>query len=275
MRLDFLVTPQTAVNGRELVRAAHAGAVKAGHDAVMVARPRAGSVLVLYGLGGVERLGAWNRHKANGGRLIAFDAGYWDRKLASRERRYRVSVDGFHCPHLILRGPSPSADRWNSSGFVVRKLGNPGGPIMLVGNGPKSRAVGAASWCADKSREIRAALPGCKILYRPKPKRSHDQGVQFDAVSTGPIDSELVRVSLVVCRHSNVSVDACRLGVPVVCDDGAAACIYPQALRHATKQPSVAQRRDFLRRLAWWQWSPNECESGAFWQWMVGVLDAA
>ena len=57
---------------------------------------------------------------------------------------------------------------------------------------------------------------------------------------------------LVVCRHSNVAVDAVIAGVPVECEDGAA-----YWLRDKPYTPEV--RRDFLDRLAWWQWKPEEC----------------
>jgi hypothetical protein len=55
--------------------------------------------------------------------------------------------------------------------------------------------------------------------------------------------------SLVVCRHSNVAIDACIAGVPVECDDGAAFALYRNG-----PQPDENARREFLGRLAWWNW---------------------
>lgn len=231
----------------------------------MQKHPRAGAFLVLYGLGGADRVGFSQRP-----RLVAFDAGYWDRH--GDERRFRISVGGFHCPQRIMQGPNPGPERWESSGLPVRTSGDPDGPILLVGNGPKSNAVGAAGWTARRSRELRAAFPGRRILYRPKPKKPLEVGVDCDGMSGGDIDNALQSVSLVVCRHSNVAVDACRNGVPVVCDDGAAASIYPQDF--GGEQPSDATRLEFLHRLAWWQWSQRECREGAMWQWLEGELHA-
>ncbi len=254
-----------------LLKAILRGAEALGYDikAIDAGEPRNGAALVLYGLGAPERI-----IHAGRSNLIAFDAGYWERKLKPEERKYRVSIGGFHCPQLIMRGDNPGPERWNESGLAITQGGNPEGPIMLVGNGPKSQVAGAQGWTALKSRRIRKAFPGRKILYRPKPKRPHEPGIDFDTISHKTIESELDKVSLVVCRHSNVAVDACQMGVPVVCDDGAAASIYPSSLAEFQKQPSAERRAEFLHRLAWWQWTPGECISGKFWTWIEGVIGA-
>lgn len=228
-------------------------------------------MLVIYGLGGPDRMDIGMRHIAAGNTLVAFDLGYWDRKLPLSDRKYRVAVDGFH-PRQVMQGAAPPAKRWAAANLDIAPDHEVKGPIMLVGNAPKSVAAGAGSWTAKKSRELRAQFPNARILYRPKPKRPHERGVIFDELSTAPIESELSRVSLVVCRHSNVAVDACRLGVPVVCDDGAAACIYPQRLQDYQNQPAFELRREFLHRLAYWQWSANEANQ--FWDWLFTAFPA-
>ena len=265
VQFDILNSPLWHQRAQGLMRAAIEGA--RGLDARgLSGTPRDDAYVVLYGLGGRDRV-----HYAGRERLIAFDAGYWDRK--GDDRKFRVAIGGFHSPQWIMRGPSPGASRWAASGLGIKQSGNPNGPILLVGNGPKSNAVGAQGWAAAKSRELRARFPGRRVLYRPKPKKPMEQGVQHHGIATGAIDDVLAGVSLVVCRHSNVAVDACRMGVPVVCDDGAAAAIYPQDFDGP--QPSAETRAEFLHRLAWWQWSAAECRSGQFWEWMIGVLNAA
>lgn len=231
--------------------------------------PRPGSTLILYGLGAADRYGMALRHVENGGTLVCWDMGYWDRK--GDQRKLRVSINGLHPPKYVMRGPRPDASRWEASGLQIEQRGDPNGPIVLVGNGPKSNVIGAAGWAAGKSREIRERFPNKRIVYRPKPQRPHDRGVDFDSVDEGPIDALLARSSLVVCRHSNVAVDACRLGVPVVCDDGAAAAIYPSQLDGS--QPSTELREDFLHRIAWWQWSHLEAREA--WAWLLQTLETA
>lgn len=263
--LDVLCNSHTNRKAWPLLEALQRGAVAAGFDARLVdhheVRPK--SWLLVYGLGGMDRVQYINR-----GRLVAFDLAYWDRKGPGR--KYRVSINGLHCPERILRG-SVSVSRWKLSGLDVAPDRPSDGPILLVGNGPKSAAVGASGWSEAMSRRLRAMFPGRPIWYRPKPGRTPEPA-QCDAVRTEePIDLVLAEVGLVVCRHSNVAVDACRMGVPVACEDGAAACIYPTIDRWQ-EQPSFAQRQEFLKHLAWWQWTPAECETSVFWDWLKGQM---
>lgn len=251
-----------------LLRHIFAGAK--GLDAQFTSKPREDAWIILYGLGAHDRI-----QYATRGKVIAFDAGYWDRKLSLTERKYRVSINGFHCPELVARIPSQGPQRWAATELKVAESGgNPDGPIMLVGHGPKSVRAGASGWSAAKAAEIRKTFPGHSVLYRPKPDRPAEQGVGADGLSFGPIENELKRVSFVVCRHSNVAVDACRAGVPVVCEDGAAASIYPNSLGEYGSQPTYAERVEFLERLAWWQWSAAECASGLFWDWLLRAIAA-
>lgn len=227
------------------------------------------NVLVLYGLGGADRYPVALKHMKDGGTVVSFDIGYWERELP--RRKYRVSVNGFH-PKTVMQGEHPGSSRWDESGLTITDGFNPDGPIMLVGNAPKSIAVGAKQWTAKTSTEIRKVFPERRILYRPKPHRPMEQGITFDEISTGTIDTELQRCSLVVCRHSNVAVDACRLGVPVICDDGAAASIYPNRLNDHNNQPDIEIRTEFLERLAYWQWRTDEAE--LFWSWFLRTFPA-
>lgn len=266
--IDILCNTLTNRKARPLLESLHKGALLAGFDARMVDHQhvRPGSWLFVYGLGGLDRVRYLKR-----GKVAAFDLGYWDRKVS--DRKYRVSINGFHCPQLILKGDTPPSHRWADSGLSVFESRNIDGPILLVGNGPKSAAVGASGWTEKMAWKLREKFPGRTIWYRPKPNRAHEQ-VNCDAIRTEePVDLVLKEVGLVVCRHSNVAVDACRLGVPVACEDGAAACIYP-TLDRWQEQPTFEQRKDFLRRLAWWQWSPVECETMMFWNWMKGQMSA-
>lgn len=276
MLVDCLITPGTMSKGRHLVHAAHEAAVRHGLDSRLVTngKVRSDALVVLYGLGGSDRIGYAGKPN-----VISFDAGYWERKLDLQVRKYRVSIGGFHCPERIFRGPNPGPERWNQSGLTIADSGgNPNGPILLVGNGPKSNRIGAASWCAEMSGKLREWFPAKTIWYRPKPRRAHDQGVVYDGLAEGKdIDKVLAQCSLVVCRHSNVSVDAARCGVPCVCDDGAAATIYDRTESakpkgHKTREPWMPmdwERAMFLHRLAWWQWSISEIRAGMFWPWML------
>lgn len=254
----------------------HDGAKKLGIDAVAVSRyqPDTDTVLMLYGMGGADRMPHAMNHMASGGRLVVWDAGYWQRKLLNGEKKFRVSIDGLHPQKFVMKGPSPGPGRYKATAPDQFPPRRDKGLILLAGSGPKSIAIGAQGWTAAKSKEIKQKFPGKKIAYRPKPKRPAEPSVRYDYLSMGGIEKAVSESSLVVCRHSNVAVDACMQGVPVVCDDGAAAAIYPSKLEDYKSQPDAATRQDFLNRLAYWQWSPNECRDGVVWPWLIEVLSA-
>lgn len=267
MRVGMLETPAMARPGRFLLRSAAQGARACGHE--VVAGRLDGSVLMTYGLGGPDRLPVAMLHKSVGGRFVAFDAGYWRRDTA--DRYFRLAIDAFHPQAHVMQGEYPGPKRWESARLKMESHANAGGPIILVGNAPKAIKIGAAGWSAKKLAEIRRVFPGRKVLYRPKPRRPAEP-IKADGVAEGDIDSVLRGASLVVCRHSNVAVDACRLGVPVVCDDGAASAIYPARLEDHERQPSADLRAEFLHRLAWWQWTTAEVRTGMFWNWLEARL---
>lgn len=272
MRFDVLIARTMRPRPARLLAAMVDGGRDKGIDVSLLRDyvPRAGSVLVTYGLGGRDRMPHAQEHLRHGWNFVAWDAGYWERKTA--DRRYRVAIDGLHSPQRIMRGPLPAGERLRSSGIGITQRSHPCGDIILVGNGPKSRAIGAEGWAAAKSREIRKKFPKHRIIYRPKRGMIEAGIVNDGAERESPIEKVLDRASLVVCLHSNVAVDACRMGIPVVCEDGAAAAIYPSKLDDAGKQPSLETRIEFLQRLAWWQWSESEIARGYQWPWLMERL---
>lgn len=272
MIFDVLIPQAMRHRPTAFLNALCSGAQVASVDAQPMVRyhPRPGSVLVTYGLGGRDRLPHAQEHQRRGGRFVAFDAGYWERKTL--DRKFRLSIDGFHCPALIMRGPDPSGDRLASSGLMITDAHHPKGDIVLVGNGPKSQAIGAAGWAAAKSRELRNRWPQRRVVYRPKRAVIERDIVSVGVDAVNPIETVLQKASLVVCLHSNVAVDACRMGIPVVCEDGAASAIYPSRLEDEAAQPDAETRMRFLRRLAWWQWSRSEVQRGEIWPWLLEQL---
>jgi hypothetical protein len=106
------------------------------------------------------------------------------------------------------------------------------------------------------------------VVYRTKPRlpgKNLDR-VKWPFISTGEFVVDALRgASLVICRHSNVAIDACIAGVPVECEDGAAYWLYRRG-----SVPTVAQRLDFLHRLCWWQWRFSEMDKA--WLFLQSML---
>ena len=217
-------------------------------------------LLMSYGLGHPQRRIWTEEHVRSGGRLIGWDLSYW-----ARDDYMRCTVDHLH-PWRLIRDMPP--ERWDSFGIPLREDADPNGPIVLIGMGRKSRAQFAMAdrnWEKKALRDIQSAYPGRKIVYKPK---RQEEGLVGCVTVNGPIEEALVGAALVVCRHSNVAVDACMAGVPVVCEDGAAKVLYGEDIRNPVN-PSAAQRLRFLRNLAYWQWKPAEAVEA--WKFLLEV----
>jgi hypothetical protein len=207
-------------------------------------------IVMTWGLGHPVRRPAMLRHIRDGGHVVAWDLGYW-----IRDCHFRLSIDRDHPPCLL---PDMPALRFDRCSIALRDDYDANGPIILVGFGKKSReALGlrGLEWEEQTYYALRNAYPDKRIVYRPK----RPEAFVFCDHSEGSIEDVLRGASLVVCHHSNVAIDACMAGIPVVCKDGAAAGLYNNSIKNPYN-PTHAARLAFLRRLAWWQWKPTEAK---------------
>lgn len=217
-------------------------------------------VLVLYGVGAPDRDLARKAHVASGRHVVCWDLGYFGREKVTGY--LRCSIDHEHPQGWLDRTPN-DASRWDALNIALREDADPRGPILLVGLGRKSRSyLRAENWESERLVLLRKRFPAAEIIYRPKLASEHlPLDCRTDADT--PIERLLRGASLVSCRHSNVAVDAIVSGVPFECDDGAATWLRGK--------PFTADNRlDFLRRLAHWQYRPNE--AGEAWQFLRGML---
>lgn len=255
--IEILIDQPMAKRGERMLRAL-AACAPAG---TVVTEQYGGRhrLLVVYGVGRDYKFAAFKAHRAVGGHVACWDLGYWDRDDAMR-----VSIDGLHpTAEQLAMAPAEGARHR----VALREDSDPAGPILLVGIGAKSAymyGLQTMEWERATLARIRRQHPGRRVLWRPKGRKAVSLGGA--ALHHGmPIETALRGCSLVVCRHSNVAVDACIAGVPVECEDGAARALY-----RGNREPTREQRAEFLRRLGWWNWKPGEAP--AAWQWMGKVL---
>jgi hypothetical protein len=214
--------------------------------------------LMVYGPGSTRRLPVIKRHLAAGGHVAMWDLGYWDRLNSMR-----LSLDAMHpsAAHLSMAPAGPGRRE-----FDLREDANPEGPIVLVGLGIKSvvaYGLQPLQWEMAKAAELARRFPGREVIWRPKGGKDIAlPGLRME--HEAPITDLLRGASLVVCRHSNVAVDACVAGVPVECEDGAAAALY-----RGNPSPSRAERTEFLRRLSFWEWARGDAEGA--WEWLERI----
>ena len=262
MDCEVILQPKTATRGEKMLRAMVDAARHAGISIHLGNEWQGRSKwLMSYGLGHVGRRLWIDEHLRRGGHLIGWDLGYWGRELRGNFSM-RLTIDADH-PHRLIRPMPP--ERFDRSGITLRNDAKPDGPIVLVGHGRKQRRFigsGGPDWETKKLAELQARFPDKKILYRPKIPGETLRGCKS---ATGTIEQAIRGASLVVCSHSNVAVDACIAGIPVECEDGAAFALYRD-----NSAPDAAQRLEFLRSVAWWQWTPQE--SLQAWNHIIGVL---
>jgi hypothetical protein len=245
MRVEVLTDPAMAMRGVRMLEAM----TKACPFPVEVHKLYHGNadLLMVYGTGHPERRPWWERHLAKGKHAIGWDLGYWQRETQSM----RLTIDGDHPPQWIR--PEPP-ERWDSTGIVLRNDYCASGPVIIVGMSAKADKVyklGRMAWERKAAREAAKKYPNRAVLFRPK--RDTDPPLPGFRSARGNIEDVLRGASLVVCRHSNVAVDACIAGVPVQCEDGAAYALY-----RGNPNPTPEQRLAFLRSLAYWQYRPDE-----------------
>lgn len=238
--VEILITGDETRMGASLVHAASDAALSLGLKVLVTDKFKGGrDWLCVWGVGHEQRNAARNQQIKDGGHVACWDLGYL-RQLA----HVRVSVDHNHPWRLFDKTPS-DGPRLDALSVTLRNDYDPKGPILVIGMGPKSKAhLGLFDWEENALSAARIRFPNNRVVFRPK-LRAKEQAQ--------PIVEALKGASLVICRHSNVAVDACIAGVPVECEDGAARWLYRDG-----PNPSIDRRLDFMRRLAWWQWTVNE-----------------
>lgn len=219
------------------------------------------AVLVVYGVGSDINNSARNAQVARGGRVVMFDLGYFGPKKISGY--FKVSLDVDHPDRYLDITPNlPS--RWKDLRIGLQD-GQGDGPVILVGMGPKAkRYLNLYDWERTKLDELRSRFPEREIIHRAKPGKVVEHiGCRVD--NETPIDQLLAGASLVVCRHSNVAVDAVIAGVPFECEAGVA--------KWLVGKPFTRENRlDFLRRCSYWQWKADESRDA--WKFLTGIMNA-
>jgi len=251
----------------EVFLAALANAAAAGGSAHKTQTYRGQSdLLVLWGPGSPLRWPAMRAQLAAGKHVICADLAYW-----SRDQKIRLSIDAAHPQAWVLRRDWPAA-RFLADPVRLEHTFDPSGPIVMAGIGAKAAVQYGEQverWEAAQVARCHALWPQRRIWYR----RKRGQGTIANgttAASEGPIDQVLRGASLVVTWHSNVAIDAMRLGIPVVCRDGAAAAVYPSEITADLAPLDPALRQCYLQNLAWFQWSASEAP--ACWHWLQELL---
>lgn len=223
--------------------------------------------LLMWGPGAPTRQALTRQHIARGGHVVCFDAAYWQ-----RDQKYRVTIDAPHPQAWVMRRDWPR-DRFAADQVRVADLWKPNGPIVIAGLGRKAREqYGCAVEAWERDMFARVKGYGRPVRYRVKPGDTRSCPSDVTQSLTGPIETVLTGASLVITWHSNVAVDAIRLGIPAVCVDGAAAAVCPSVPSPDLRPIDSEVRVRFLSNLAWFQWGTTADEARGCWQFLREVL---
>lgn len=258
--IEILRGKKTNASGEALLTALTLAMREAGDTVVQTTNYRGQCEwLCLFGVGLPVHNEARKLHVAKGRHALLWDLGYFAReKLVGP---LRMSIDTDHPQQWLDKAPDDGA-RWDSLGIELREDADPDGPIILVGLGQKSRKyLRQPKWEQKTYATLVDRFPGRRIIYRPK----GDDDLVLPCARDGetPIAELLKGAALVVARHSNVCVDATIAGVPFVAEEGAAMWLAQRAF--------TRENRDlFLRRLAYFQWRPDEAAQA--WTFSKGLI---
>ena len=223
-------------------------------------------LLVVWGAGSPLRWPALERQRSMGKHWVAFDLAYWHRDV-----KVRLSIDAPHPQAWVMAREWP-AHRWQADRVPVSDAWDPSGPVIVAGLGDKARVQYGAGvvdrWEGEMIRQSQAR--GRRVLYRPK--AAHSPVPAGLSAVIGSIDAALRGASLVCTLHSNVAVDAIRLGIPVVCQDGAAAAVCPSTIPADLRPLAPSVRDRFLANLAWFQWGFTPDEARGCWAFLRELL---
>lgn len=255
---------------RRVLAAVQAGARDAGQRAELVAHSNGQSrIVVVWGAGHPEVKATIDDVIARGAHVVAWDLGYWQRGT-----HFRCSIDAAHPQSVVMRKRWPH-ERWARLGIAVRDEWNPEGPIILAGMGWKSaRMYGepVGQWERETAVAIRERFPGLDVHFRPKETSATNRREVSGCVTRGGnINAVLHGASLVVCRHSNVAIDAIIAGIPVVAMGGAASAVCPTRLEDVGGPLPDDVRLRFLHNLAWFNWSLDEMREASTWAVIEGM----
>ncbi len=223
-------------------------------------------VLVLWGPGHPTRFEPMAQQRAAGRHVMACDLAYW-----SRGTKVRISIDAAHPQAWVMRRNWP-ASRWESDSMPVVDGWNPTGSVMVAGIGEKALTQYGPGVVDAWERQIirECEERGWRVEYRAKKNGAIPAGVA--RARSGAIDEALLGHSLVCTWHSNVAVDAIRMGIPVVCRDGAAAAVCPSAVPEHPVPLDPAIRMQFLHNLAWFQYDCHPKDARACWTFVRELL---
>ena len=232
---------------------------------------------------GVKARRLFAPHKEVGIPPIFVDKGYMGIKgTGGRSNFFKFSVGEMH-PVSYFQSESRPGDRFKALNISVKPWQKPRSHSKVL------LALSSRKYCvwfgidnphkfaAKIVRSIQKVLDHAndkrEIIYRPKPSWDDAEPVKGAGYSRPPekIIDVLRNTHCLVTHGSNAAIDALIMGVPVVVlGPGIAQPVASRDVRGVTRpyRPSRGQVDQFLRDLAYCQWTTEELRSGLAWEYI-------
>lgn len=228
------------------------------------------AVMVYGWRGASRRMG--EQHQRRGVPVLVVDAGYLQRDRGY----YQIGVN-----RLAWLPPIPCPSDRYAALEMPKPLTERGDAILLCGQKPRDAQHGmdafqVTAWANDTIQKLRRVTDR-PLLWRPHPRARASDPALYEFVEgvsdphAVPLREVLPMVHALVTYNSTSGTEAIVAGIPVFCDPCAmyadwADTDLAQIDRPRTLTPEA--RADYLSRVAYGQWLPEEMASG----WAPGFL---
>jgi hypothetical protein len=223
---------------------------------------------------GVHHEAIFAGQRTHGGRVLVMERAY----LGDRTHWVSMGYDGLNGRAQFYTEDVPSdraAAHWS---HALRPWRDGGHYALLLGQVPGDAAVRGLqleAWVRDIARALVAR--GYLVVFRPHPQARqtiHAPALLVQARRDRSLDEELAEAAVAVTWNSNAGVDAVLAGVPTVAlDEGSMA--WPVTSHAIQADPVRPDRRRWLERLAYCQWTPDEIAHGDAWAHLRQGLEVA
>lgn len=221
----------------------------------------------------------WRKGKAYrdaGRQVLVMERGY----LGDRFAWTSLGWNGLNGRATWADDSGKTSERFDShfGQFVNPWRGNGSGYALIIGQVPGDMSIEGidmGGWYYDAAKAMKAR--GFDVRFRPHPeavRRGLNGGIPTNGRLLGTLEDALAGAAVVVTMNSNTGVDAALAGVPtIVSDPGAMA--WPVAAQGLDAELITPDRTDWLRGMAWKQFTLDEITTGEAWEHVRQVLPAS
>ena len=195
------------------------------------------------------------------------DLGYWKRRLHSRYDGYHKLILNARHPIDYFQNRKHDLTRLRDLGLNIKPWRRNGNHIIVAGMSDKAarfEGLVPGQWERDIIAKLKK-ITDIPITYRAKPSCMRTRAIPGTTFNRElDLDKQLASAHAVVCRQSNVAVDAIVAGVPVYCEYGVGKALSMGDIKEINDPfiPTDEQRLDFLADVSWTQFSTHEIATG-------------